>query len=386
MSEPGIPPGKRRRWVRWLAWLFAILAAVVVAIAIPIRFQRRSFMTEFDQHLAQLHQDIEIDDVERVLGPKATRITPERPLLVLGTGISICVGLPGEFDRRADLDSNYRRGKAGAKLTAVLRDSRGKQYTWTCDQWRGRDASDDRLGLDACLVNECNHEHPPRGERIVAIDLSSDRPLRVRGARWNSNTTLDHIHDPQPDSEAVASDFWRELEGHYRGESAWGTAPVPSRQVSVGRRGAHFPDTDYNSTVSVLYDERGIQLQPVAFAKGMGIVTVPAREVGICGLECSGTLAYRVEMLLPRTGMRLRFFNDKAAADWCWRHRIPFASLRARQAWFDDGTALPPRSTYADQLADEATYYRQAAGSCRWTRYAPETAFVDPRNQPANPK
>lgn len=317
----------------------------------------------FDAIAGRFGKEVVLSDKPFDLGSKPTRVTPNEPLTILGTTTSVCVVLADDVAKDADIDAEFARLKGGAKITAVLHASDGRDHVWKCGNWQFSPGESANGRLSSCGTWECN-QFPPKGTKITAIDFSSDKPLHVLGATWSSTDAFDHVSQPPPDKLAVTSAEYRDLEKHYGGAVAWSSPARTALQVGISNNRHVAVPARYNGTLDVRVTPDGIQLQPREGAIGMGVVTIPTSAVEACSMSCFSNLARSTELLLPATGDKVEFLNSPEVVSWCWNNRIPMATGAATRAWFYKKTPLPARTSYSDQFASRAAYDEQAHQTC----------------------
>jgi hypothetical protein len=309
------------------------------------------------------NQEVMLSDKPAMLGKKPIRFSGDEPLKIVGKTSDFCVTLSKDEPSVDDTDAQFETLMGGAKLSAVLNATDGKKYRWTCNGWSFYPNNSGSGRMSACFRWECN-QTPPTGTEITSIDVSSDRPLRILGADWSSTAAFDHVSDPPPDTVAISSTEYRELEAAYGGKPAWSSPELPLSKLTLSSNRRRVSNSTFNSTVSVRLTDAGIQLQPGSTAVDMAVVTIPTSAVEACSMTCWGNLARETELLLPGSGVQLSFLNKPEVTEWCWRNRIPMVLGADHDAWYYNQKALPPRESYAKQFDAKASYDHQAHQSC----------------------
>ena len=371
MTAPATPPPRpyspspRARRVAAVVLALAVAGAigfVVLAVRHPDVFAK----VLFGGQMAMIEQDVVLTDQPFELGPAPRRFAPSQPLQVKGLDSEVCVVLARNVSEEADMDAQVARYKQGAHLSAVLHAKGGKDYAWSCGSWSyssGRNGTGD---LSMCLRSECNREASlPPGTELTAIDLGSDRPLRVHGATWNSTSAFDHLRQPPADPFAVMSPAYSRLEQAYGSQAAW---PTPARTaLQVGIRGNGREDggsATYNSVLGIRLAEAGVQFEPLGLSLGVGVVTIPADAIAACSQRCFAADARHTLLLLEDLDTQVDLLNDPATVDWCFSRHKPMLGREARDAWEYHDAPLPGPDAYAAQFESRAAYDHAADQSC----------------------
>jgi hypothetical protein len=303
-------------------------------------------------------------DKPTTLGPKAIRLQADDALQVRGYTSDLCLVLTRDLPKGADEDAARDKLRGGAHLKAVLHVDDGKDFTWTCGSGQVQPREDGRSTLSACLRMECNDSSPAKGAKITAIDLSADRPLRILEARWSSSDHMDHWMHPEPDRVAESSAEYRALESRFGGQTAWTPPPHFPMKIELDAvPGAEM--SEYNATLGVRMEARGIQLEPKAGSVGMGVVTIPTSAVTGCTMECWGPKTRYTTLLVPDAGLQLELLEFPQAIDWCWANRVPLVTREEHDAW-DHGKGPPTPAKAFDplQFPDRAAYEEAAEHEC----------------------
>ena len=308
-------------------------------------------------------QEVVLSDKPMMLGVKAVRLTPDEPLKIVGKTTDFCVTLSNDAPNSDDTDADYEKLLGGADLSAVLHARDGKKYSWTCNGWSFFPNDSGNGRMDACFRWECN-KAPLKGTEITAIDVTSDRPLRILGAHWSSSASFDFMSEPTPDKIAMSSKEYRELEAAFGGKAAWSSPAQSALQVTLNSNRRRASRSQYNSSLSIRLSDAGIQLQPGSNSVGIDIVTIPMAAIEACSMTCSGSLVRETDLLLSGPGIQLGFLNKPEVIDWCWRNRIPMATSASRRSWLYEQTALPARDSYIKQFESRSAYDHQAHQSC----------------------
>lgn len=309
------------------------------------------------------NQEVVLSDKPATLSAKPTRFTSDKTLKVVGMTSDLCVTLSNDAPDTGDEDAEYEKLMGGAKLSAVLHAGNGKSYNWTCNGWSYGPNGSGSGRMEACFRWECN-KAPPKGTEIKSFDVTSNRPLRILGARWSSTAAFDFMSNPTPDPVAFSSAEYKTLEAAFGGKPAWSSPAQTAPEVTLesNRRRASF--SEYHSSISIRLAEAGIQLEPGSNTVGMDIVTIPTAAVEACSMTCSSSLVRETNLLLTGQGIQLGFLNKPEVIDWCWRNKIPMATSASRRYWLYDQTALPARDSYVDQFKSRDAYDHQASQSC----------------------
>jgi hypothetical protein len=303
-------------------------------------------------------------DKSTTLGPKAIRLEAKEPLQVRGYTSDLCLALTRDLPKGADEDEAHDRLRGGARLKAVLHVDDGKDFTWTCGGWQAQPREDGRSTLSACLRMECNDSSPAKGARITAIDLSADRPLRILDARWSSTASFDHVRHPEPDRVAESSPEYRSLERSFGREAAWTTPSQVPAQVQLEATPGRGP-SEFNATLAVRMEPRGIQFEPKAGSAGMAVVTIPTSAVTGCSMQCWGPKSRFTTLYLPGAGLNVTFFEFPQAVQWCWANRVPLATREESDAWDrGKGSRIPAKAFDPTEFPNSAVYEAEAERRC----------------------
>ena len=371
MTAPAAPPPRphspspRARRVAVVVLALAVAGAigfVVLAVRHPDLFAKLLFGAQ----MAMIEQDVVLTDQPFELGPAPKRFAPPQPLQVKGLDSEVCVVLARDVRDEPDMDAQVARYQQGARVSAVLHAKGGKQYAWSCGSATyslGRDGKGD---LSTCLRSECNRDaSPPPGTELTAIELRSDRPLRVHGATWESTSAFDHLRQPAADPFAVMSPAYSRLERAYGSQPAW---PTPARTaLQVGIRGNGREDggsATYNSVLGIRLAEAGVQFEPLGRSLGVGVVTIPVDAVSACSQRCFADDARHTLLLLEGLDTQVELLNDPAVVDWCYSRHKPMLGREARDAWEYQDTPLPGPDAFATQFESRAAYDHAAHRSC----------------------
>ena len=93
-------------------------------------------------------------------------------------------------------------------------------------------------------------------------------------------------------------------------------------------------------------------------------LSIPAYEVGACGMTCFGTDDQHVDLLIPRTGSKVIIPSSGALLDWCWKHKKPMLPTAAESDWLYKRVPLPQVTDFQAQLASRAVFDDQVTQSC----------------------
>lgn len=303
--------------------------------------------------------EVVVLDKPTMLGPEPLRLVGDAPLQVRGVTTDLCFGLADNVAQDSDLDAQLASSMGGAKLSAVLHGDDGKDYHWKCNGWQLSGHKGQFGRLSTCMRWDCNGG-PAKGSAITSIDVISDKPLQVLDARWSSTAAFDYVSQPPSDTHIVDSAEYRELEAEFGGKPAWASKASTALQIRLSSNRRHPGSSEFNSSLSVRLEDDGIQIQPVVDNAGLAVLTIPGDAVEACTMSSFGGLAQYAELVLPDTGILVGFLNAPEVIDWCWNHKIPMATNKARRKWLSGATPLPPKEGYAEQLQSREDYDAQA--------------------------
>lgn len=298
-------------------------------------------------------------DKPTTLWPEPLRLVEDAPLQVRGVTTNLCFGLADNVSQDSDLDALRASSLRGAKLSAVLHGDDSKDYHWKCNGWRLSVHTGQFGRLSTCMMWECNGG-PAKGTATTSIEASSDKPLQVIDARWNSTAAFDHVSQPPADTHIVASAEYSDLEAQFGGQPAWSSKASPALQIGLSSNRRRLGNSEFNSSLSVRLEDDGIHIRPVVDTAGLAALTISADAVEACTMSSFGRLAQYAELVLTDTGILVGFLNAPEVIDWCWNHKIPMATNDARRKWLYDATPWPPKEGYAAQLHSRGDYDAQA--------------------------
>jgi hypothetical protein len=285
-----------------------------------------------------------------LLDKKPIRLADKGPLNVIGYDTEVCFDLAKDVPQKVDEDALFEKALGGARLSAVLHGTDGKEYTWHCAGWAVGGKPGENM-MSACMRMECNEPSPPKGSKISWIDVSSDRPLRVLDAEWNSTSAFD--------GSAQASPQYLILEKSFGGKPAWKTPAHPVLRVQLGTN-ADRESSAYQSSLQLRITPKAIQLEPGPAAAGLDIVNIPAEAVGACGGSSYGARSRSVHLLIPREGVEIELLRERDMVDWCFDNRLPMLSGEQRENWRYNRAPLPPKEGFSAQFVSRDAYHEAA--------------------------
>ena len=344
-----------------------VLGVFVIAFGALVAYVFRDLKAQLDAQFAAMEakttQAVVVSDVATQLGPKATRFAVPKPLKVMGLVSQVCVVVAQGVQPEDDIDRQFERLTAGTHFAARLHAADGKQYTWTSDGWAFNviRSQPEKDSLYACLDTEHGaNAQLPVGTTITSLQLRSSRPFRILGVIWESSNDMDFFYQPPPDYEATASDEYRDLEHAFGAQAAWPMPAMPVLKVELARpypnkdEGAAF--SDYRSSLALRLGEDALQLEPLAMATGMRVLTIPAEAVGACGVESGFRGRPIAQVFLADPRMKLDLHDAPDVVEWCRRNHKPLLSCREKSAWMYHGAPLPSAESRAEQFASTETY------------------------------
>jgi hypothetical protein len=119
----------------------------------------------------------------------------EKPLRVVGTMSGVCLSLRGDVTlSSADtMTAEFKSLMGGATVEATATTTDGKAvacYTPT-ETWWAEGRIEKKNELAACMRSIEGGEKLPIGMSITRMEISSDKPLEVRGVYWESTNAWD---------------------------------------------------------------------------------------------------------------------------------------------------------------------------------------------------
>ena len=174
------------------------VADAIVLVAIALLTLLLAGCDRIPDDLRRLLQSEETVVTVLAADPLTISSTPvrfEKPLRVVGTISGVCLSLRGDVrpSSTETMAAEFKSLMSGATVKATATSTNGKTVVFhgPAETWwkEGRVAKNNELA--ACMRSIEGGEKLPIGMSISRIEISSDKPLDVRGVYWESTNAWD---------------------------------------------------------------------------------------------------------------------------------------------------------------------------------------------------